>query len=242
MNKMIMECRGAIFAVLFLISAFTAHISDAKQCLVDETRSANDPNNLYDCGKDANCCFENGQPSCCTPTRKMQSSVWWMRRGAPMTPTTCTTAERMPTVALRMDNHLAALRRRPTRQMDQLKLWGGLAGILVLIAIVVLSCRSDIEICKEGTVCCPCCCKPKPHQDDQDPIVSHNRAKNMGPPDFTAPGVHQKKKKHFENFTPTEQQSAPVYHQEQPRPHASPPKPTTPGFAAIDNLELDTLD
>ena len=60
--------------------------------------------------------------------------------------------------------------------MDQMKLWGGLAAALLVVVIVVLTCRRDIEVCKEGTVCCPCCCKPKNLEDDEKaPIVSDNR-------------------------------------------------------------------
>jgi hypothetical protein len=74
--------------------------------------------------------------------------------------------------------------------MDQVKLWGGLAGVLFVIVVLVLLCRNDIEICKEGSVCCPCC-RHQPQPQDERPIMASNqRAENMGHPSFIVPQKH----------------------------------------------------
>ncbi|XP_043239178.1 uncharacterized protein LOC122390357 [Amphibalanus amphitrite] len=83
----------------------------------------------------------------------------------------CCTEDAKPSCCGDMDEHEEIMR--------QVKLWGGVIGVIVLFGLLMWYARWDGQCCDEDTKCCGCCCRRK------DKHRGNQRAQNMGAP----PGI-----------------------------------------------------
>lgn len=95
------------------------------ECYVDEEGDKMNPNNIFRCVKPAECCHEEGVPTCCTK-KTLAVGAW-----------------------------------------EQFVLWGTLAGLILVLALVMWHCRHDGDCCgnQKGERGC-LCCKRKDQPDE----------------------------------------------------------------------------
>lgn len=132
-------------------------VESKKECFADLNGPKDDPNNIYKCADSEKCCQEGGEPTCCRE-KDTDVAIWDQ---------VCLRTEwKVIFLSLRLHRFLLKSLIMQSPLLLQVKLWGTLSVMILVLALVMWYCRHDGDCCgnkkgQEDHGCIWRCCGKK---------------------------------------------------------------------------------